>query len=434
MEFGIWGFINCSIVNIRSPVKWITLLSFQTTIWNPQLAVWCLWIPAFAGMTNSVILLLLKISSMIYEKILRPILFLLTDPENIHHWVVKALRIVSLQKPIYNILHKFLASDDPRLITKLGSLELGSPVGLAAGFDREFEAPLAYAMLGFSFAEFGSVSYAAQGGNPRPRLWRIPKDKGLIVFYGLENKGAAYLADAMSKLPSHPIPYGVSITPTNGTTVEKASENYIQSLLEVHKFCDYITLNLGCPSVASCSSFSQVYFVEELIGIIASTLKKHHINKDIFLKIGPDYNPEELATIVATCLEHNITGIIATNLIKFRDALPFRSSAVELSHPGGISGQMLQRQSDAVIKQIYQQSQGRLKIIGVGGVFTAEDAYRKIKLGASAIQIFTGFIYGGPLIVRKINNGLTKLLERDGFKNISEAVGQDAHLADKPIV
>lgn len=369
---------------------------------------------------------------MIYEKILRPILFLLTDPENIHHWVVKGLGFVSRQWPLYNLYHYFLAPHDPRLATKIGNLELKGPVGLAAGFDREFEAPLAYAMLGFGFAEFGSVSYAAQGGNPRPRLWRIPKDKGLIVYYGLENKGAAYLATIMSKLSSHPIPYGVSITPTNGTSVENASENYIQSLLEVHKYADYITLNLGCPSVASCSSFSQIYFVEELIGTIARILREHNIKKDIFLKIGPEYKTEELNQIVASCLQHNITGIIATNLLRDRDALPFKSSPEALGHPGGISGLMLQRQSDATIKQLYKESQGRLKIIGVGGVFTAEDAYRKIRLGASALQIFTGFIYGGPLIIKKINDGLIKLLEHDGFQDISDAVGRDAGVAERP--
>ncbi len=370
-----------------------------------------------------------KISPMIYEKILRPLLFLFTDPESIHRWVIKALGIVSRQKPLYNLLHNFLSSTDPRLATRLGSLELKNPVGLAAGFDKYLEAPRAYPMLGFGFAELGSITYSEQAGNPRPRLWRLPKDKGLIIFYGLANAGAKKTAELFSQIKGHPTPYGISLAPTNGLKVEKMVEDYVKSLLELHQYADYITLNVGCPNVASCTTFTQIYFIEELLGAVDKTLKDHHIKKDVFIKIGPDYTRDELSQIIAICLAHHITGVIATNLIKNRDAIKFKSSAVELSHPGGISGLTLQRQSDTIIKQLYQESQGRLKIIGVGGIFTAEDAYRKIRLGASAVQIITGFIYGGPFIVKKINDGLIKLLERDGYKNIAEAVGKDAPVA-----
>ncbi len=341
--------------------------------------------------------------------------------------------MVSRQKPLYNLLRKFLAPNDPRLATKIGNLELAGPVGLAAGFDKRLEAPYAYPMLGFGFAELGSITYSEQAGNPRPRLWRLPKDKGLIVFYGLANAGAEKTAKLFSQIKDHPIPYGISLAPTNGLKVEQMVEDYVKSLLLLHKYADYITLNVGCPNVASCTTFTQIYFIEELLAAVDKTLKAHHIKKDVFIKIGPDYTPNELSQIIAICLAHNITGIIATNLIKNRDAIKFKSSAVELSHPGGISGLALQRQSDAVIKQLYGESQGRLKIIGVGGIFNAEDAYRKIKLGASAVQIITGFIYGGPLIVKKINDGLIKLLERDGYKNIAEAVGRETSVATKPI-
>ncbi len=382
-------------------------------------------------MTKGAILLLHKISLMIYKKILRPLLFLFTDPENIHRWVIKALGIVSRQKPLYNLLHNFLSSTDTRLATRLGNLELKSPVGLAAGFDKYLEAPFAYPMLGFGFAELGSITYSEQAGNPRPRLWRLPKDKGLIVYYGLANLGAEKTAALFSQIKERPIPYGISIAPTNGVKVEQMVNDYLKTLLELHKYADYITLNVGCPNVAACTTFTQIYFIEELLGAIDKTLNAHHIKKDIFIKIGPDYSSNELSQIIAICLQHHITGIIATNLIKNRNALKPKSSAEELGHPGGISGLLLQRQSDAVIKQLYEESQGQIKIIGVGGIFTAEDAYRKIKLGASAVQIITGFIYGGPFIVKKINDGLIKLLERDGFKNIAEAVGKDTAVAEK---
>jgi len=360
---------------------------------------------------------------MFYTRILRPILFQ-TDPEWIHHVVVWGLNLVSRLWPINFFIQKFCLINDPRLQIKLGQLNLPNPVGLPAGFDKYVEAPYAHAMVGFGFAELGSVTYAEQPGNPKPRLWRIPKDNGLIVYYGLSNSGAIKSEARLQKISHRSVPLGISIAPTTGLKLEQMADDYIKTLLVLHSYADYLVLNVSCPNVSACDVFSQISFIKELITKIAEVTKEKNINKDVFVKIGPDMKMEELDQIIDCCVAHNITGIIATNLIKKRDGITPQSSNAEFDHPGGISGKLLAPKSNAIIRHIYQRAGDKLKIIGLGGIFSAEDAYQKIKLGASAVQVFTGYIYNGPLFIRQLNRNLLKLIAKDGYKNISEAVGK----------
>ena len=363
---------------------------------------------------------------MIYEKILKPILFRFTDPEKIHHTVLEGMRVVSRQKTLYNYFYNICNIKDPRLKTKIGSVEFENPVGLAAGFEKYIRAPLAYPMLGFGFAELGSITYSAQPGNPKPRLWRIPEDQGLIVYYGLSNDGAVKTSEYLSELPVHPIPYGLSIAPTTGLELKEMADDYIKTLLQLHPFADYITFNVSCPNVARCEAFAQVTFIEELVQKVARVASEQNIKKDFFIKIGPHHSATDLIRIANICIASGFTGIVATNLIKIRSGIETKTPTEKMSHPGGISGKLLQAQSDSVIRELYKYCGDKLKIIGVGGIFTAEDAYRKIKLGASAVQVITGFIYGGPLTIKNINRGLSRLLANDGHKNIADAVGIDA--------
>lgn len=359
---------------------------------------------------------------MIYEKILRPILFKI-DPENIHSWVIHGLSFFSRISPVYFLIRRFLFVEDDSLKTTIGKVKFSNPVGLAAGFDKYVIAPKAYPMLGFGMVELGSITNSALPGNPKPRLWRIPEDSGLIVYYGLANGGADNAVRKMNSLSRHEIPYGISIAPTTGLDISKMAGDYIQTLLKVHPYADYITLNVSCPNVASCDKFAQVSFILELIAETRSVMDKNNIQKDIFLKIGAEFKDEELDKVIDCCISNGVTGIVATNLIKDRSTISPKSSVEEMNHPGGISGSMLSKKSENVIKYIRKRAGDKLKIIGVGGIFTAEDAYDKIRSGADAVQLITGFIYGGPLAIKKINQGLVKLLKRDGFKNIEEAVG-----------
>ncbi|MFA7314816.1 MAG: quinone-dependent dihydroorotate dehydrogenase [Candidatus Magasanikbacteria bacterium] len=358
---------------------------------------------------------------MLYRKIIRPILFK-TDPEKVHHFVIRLLGAISVLRPFYFLIKKFLFVDDPRLHVQIGNLKLKNPVGLSAGFDKDIIAPLAYPMLGFGFAELGSITNSAQPGNPKPRLWRIPDDKGLIVYYGLCNCGSLETARRIKKkLVKRDIPYGVSIAVTTGLKADEMADDYVKSFLDLYELADYITLNVSCPNVASCDVFAQVSFIKELLEKINKIVKERNISKDIFVKIGPDMSYTDLDKIIDLCLEYKITGIIATNLIKNRSWVQkFKSSKEKLNHPGGISGKHLQQRTNNIIHHISERSKGQLKIIGVGGIFTAQDVYDKLKAGACAVQMITGFIYGGPFTIRKINKDLIKILDREGVNSLGD--------------
>ncbi len=363
---------------------------------------------------------------MLYKNCIRPLLFKYTDPENIHETALILLDAVSKNFILKKICLRLLQMHDNRLRISIGHLRLANPVGLAAGFDKNITAPLAYPMLGFGWVEFGSITYSAQEGNLKPRLWRLPKDRGLIVHYGLANDGAQRTLERYNEIQPHSIPYGISIAPTNGLSGPAMAEDYLKTFLAVESSADYITLNVSCPNVAGESIFSQLSFIKLLLTVISTRQKMIESRKDIFIKIGSRLSDADLAKIVEYALDAKITGIIATNLIKDRSDMAFESTPEELNHPGGISGKPLQAMSTRTIRTLYRLSKGKLKIIGVGGIFTAEDAYHKIKAGATAVQLVTGFIYGGPAAISAINKGLIRLMTKDGFKNISEAVGTEA--------
>jgi dihydroorotate dehydrogenase len=363
---------------------------------------------------------------MLYEKIIRPVLFKLTDPESIHHSVIAGMGAVS-RSPLYGPIHSYCAVNDDSLKVRLGPLELPNPLGLGAGFDKGIDAPYAYPMLGFGWAELGSITFNQQDGNRRPRLWRLPKDKGLIVFYGLPNPGAAAVGEALkTKLNRpHPVPLGISIAPSTKVPFEVLEEDYMKSLALVYQQVDFITLNVSCPNVANKDMFSQLSFITQLMKSVRKFLDAHAQQKPFFIKIHGEHTPEELETLAQTAVETRCTGIITANLLKNRARAQFASSPAELEHPGGISGKHVAPLSLASVRQLYKAAGGKVHIIGLGGIFTAEDAYQRIRAGASALQLITGFIYGGPTVLKQINTGLAALLKRDGFKNISEAVGVD---------
>jgi len=328
--------------------------------------------------------------------------------------------------PIFrNFVARLLRVRDERLKVNIGRLTLDNPVGLAAGFDKNVEAPMAYSMMGFGFAELGSITNQEQEGNPKPRLWRLPKDKSLIVYYGLANCGSSKAKARLANLDHHPIPFGISIAPSTAIESSQMADDYVKTFLELYPLADYVTLNVSCPNVARCDVFTQISFVEELLKKITDTMKGRGINKDIFVKIGPDMEWDDLDRVIDACVIYGVAAVIVTNLVKDRSAIVSKSTREELNHPGGVSGKLIFDKSNEVIKHVYKRAGDKLKIIGVGGVFTAEDAYEKIKCGATAVQLITGWIYGGPLTIRSINKGLLGLLEGQGANNIVDIVGRN---------
>ncbi len=290
----------------------------------------------------------------VYEKILRPLLFALTDPEKIHKTATHLLKIASEIKLTKRFITKQCTYDDPRLITKIGHMTLPNPVGLAAGFDKNIDAPHAYSMLGFGSVEFGSITYEQQSGNTKPRLWRLPKDKGLIVNYGLSNNGAKCAALRLKKFRKQLVEdrnaknidnnnqlttnYGISIAPTTSIAFDDMAEDYVKSFDLLLPYADYITLNISCPNVVSNTTTSQLNFIEKLLKTIHPKQKNLQCKKDIFIKIGSHHNTSELDQIVELSKTYELAGIVATNLLKQREGTSFYSTPKQLAHPGGISG------------------------------------------------------------------------------------------------
>jgi len=348
---------------------------------------------------------------MLYRRIVRP-LFFKTDPEWIHGLAIRFMAITSHNSWLRKILKRIFFVCDSKLEVKIGNLKFPNPVGLAAGFDKNIEAPFSYGMLGFGFVEFGSITLKGQPGNPKPRLWRLPADKSLIVYYGLVNNGACRARRILKKIKKEmDIPFGVSIAPSTGVEKSYMVSDYINSFYELYKHADYIVFNVSCPNVVSCEVFEQIGFISELLLKVSEIKKRKNIQKDIFIKLGPDMGEAEVNEVVDLCIKYGVSGIVATNLIKKRDGLRFKSNEKESNHPGGISGKLLNDKSNHIIKMIRQRAGNNLAIIGVGGIFSADDAYEKIKAGANAVQMVTGFVYEGPFVVRKINKELVNLMK-----------------------
>ena len=356
---------------------------------------------------------------MIYKHIIRPILFLF-NPETIHNITYKILSIFN-NKPLSNVLFKLFNYTSPYLKQKLFNIYFRTPIGLTAGMDKNAALPLVWGAFNFSWAQLGSVTYLPQKGNPKPRLWRLVKDRGLIVYYGLSNIGAEEIKKKLKKQKKNNL-WSISIAKSNDIPLEKASEDCLKSFKVLEPFADIVTINLSCPNVKNFTGLQK----KELLEPILLSITENNINKKpIWLKIGIDLNKQELDNIIYLVKKYNVDGIIATNLSKDKSKLELKSKHKD--NPGGISGRPMFNKSNKTISYLFKNSENKYKIIGVGGIFTAEDAYTKIKAGSNLLQIGTGFIYNGPFTVKNINKGLVSLLKKDNFKHISQAIGIEAN-------
>jgi len=359
---------------------------------------------------------------MVYRSLVRPILFRL-PPETAHEFALHSLPFVKsfLGRPF----------ESPLLNTDLFSLCFRNPVGLAAGFDKDGVALEALADLGFGFIEAGTVTYHAQPGNPKPRMFRLSEDQALINRAGFNNAGAA----AFARRVEHHRPncvLGISIGKSKITPLEEATADYLASFDLVYNLADYVAINVSSPNTPQLRELQQS---EQLASLLSALQTRNHELKQshrrdkpvpLLVKISPDLERRDLEMIVDVIARFDIDGIIATNTTISRDNLRTERSRVDACGAGGLSGKPLGDRATQMIAQLYELTRGRIPLIGVGGIFTAEDAWEKICAGASLVQLYTGFIYNGPGIVRQINKGLVEILRREGFANIAEAVGSRA--------
>jgi dihydroorotate dehydrogenase len=358
---------------------------------------------------------------MVYRSLLRPILFSL-PPETAHEL---ALHSLSLMRPKF--VQDFVNNrfDVQNRITCFG-LSFRNPVGLAAGFDKNGIALQPLAALGFGLIEAGTVTLHSQPGNARPRLFRLSEDQALINRAGFNNEGAAaFVRRVKQQRPDCVL--GVSIGKSKITPLAEATEDYLASFELVYKVADYIAVNVSSPNTPQLRELQQSEQLASLLSALQSRRselqQQHQKRVPLLVKLSPDLDERELETIVEVIDRLQIDGIIATNTTVSRDHLRTDPARVAACGEGGLSGKPLRDRATRMIARLYQLTSGKIPLIGVGGIFTAEDAWEKISAGASLVQLYTGFIYQGPRIAQQINEGLSAILAREGFTNVAAAVG-----------
>lgn len=345
----------------------------------------------------------------LYQNLLKPIFFKI-DPESIHDFMTWVGMLLGKSKITKSITAFFLTYSHPALEQKILGVKFNNPVGLAAGFDKNAKLLDILPSVGFGFAEVGTITGEPCFGNPKPRLWRLAKSSSLVVYYGLKNDGSEAISNRLKK-EKFIIPIITSIGKTNSeATVETEAgiKDYIKAYKHFTDIGHFFDINLSCPSAFGGQPFSDPKSLHQLLGEIDKIPTK----KPVFLKMSPDLSNQQLDMILDVVRKHKVAGFICSNLTK------------QNSPKGGLSGKAVEDLSNRQIQRIYNATRGEYIIIGCGGVFSAEDAYKKIKLGASLIELITGMIFEGPQVISEINRGLVQLLQKDGYKNISQAVGR----------
>jgi dihydroorotate dehydrogenase len=363
---------------------------------------------------------------MFYRSILRPMLFRL-PPESAHELALNSLAF-TLSTPLVRKIASRRFSRSPFGELNRFGVSFTNPVGLAAGLDKNGTAAEFLAALGFGFIEVGSLTLQPQPGNPRPRLFRLPLDRALINRAGFNNVGAEA---AVKHLAAHrpDCVLGINIGKSRAVALEDATRDYLASFELVHPLADYIVINVSSPNTPHLRELQRPEALNDLLSALQKRnqeLTSTHPRRQpvpLLVKIAPDLTERELESIVETAERANLAGIIATNTTTSRTGLLTTQDKVEACGAGGLSGAPLRQRSTEIIATLYRLTRGALTIIGVGGVFTADDAWEKISAGASLIELYTGFIYQGPGVARDVNEGLAEILSRQGFRTLDEAVG-----------
>lgn len=374
----------------------------------------------------------------IYQSVIRPLLFsgLDSDPEWLQQQTIGALSRLDktsniAASAIKSQLQKSLCASNNSLTQQLWGISFPNPVGLAAGFDKDGVAAGIWANLGFGFAELGTVTFHAQPGNFQPRLFRLLQDKAALNRMGFNNRGAATMTEALAnrfKMAKSSIPIGINLGKSKVTPLEDAPADYLGSFRLLQDWGDYFVVNVSSPNTPGLRSLQDA---SSLSAILDALQQENQGRKPILVKIAPDLEWEAIADILSITKTQQIAGIIATNTTISRENLRTQVIAATgksiSEEAGGISGLPVRDRSTEVIRFIYTQTQGQLPIIGVGGIFTVADAWEKITAGASLVQVYTGWIYEGPFMVRRILAGLQQKLAEQNLTAISQAIGLTAN-------
>ncbi len=366
--------------------------------------------------------------SWFYRRVIRPVLFT-QDSETIHNRTLAALNCASRHDALRRIIADFYAA--PELSVNLFGLHFPNPVGLAAGMDKHADAVPMWESLGFGFSELGGVTQHAQLGNDAPRMFRAVADGALVNRMGFNNPGAETLAARLAewkkpgRWPAHPV--GVNLGKSKITPLDKAAEDYAHSFRTLRPFADFFVVNVSSPNTPNLRQLQDKTALNEILSEIQRINSDGTVpSRPILVKVAPDLSFEALDEILELVQPRNLAGIVATNTTITRPETVNADCRRTYSETGGLSGVPLRDRSTEIIRHLHRQTKGALPIIGVGGIFTAADAWEKITAGASLVQIYTGLVYEGPGITKDIVTGLQKKLAESGLKNLSQAVGTGA--------
>jgi dihydroorotate dehydrogenase len=368
----------------------------------------------------------------LYRNFIRPILFSI-DSEQIHDFAIRSLGTVSRSAFSCDFLSDFLSG--PKLPVRLWGLEFPNPLGLAAGMDKHAAAVPAWEALGFGFVELGGVTWHAQPGNPGPRMFRAVSDGALVNRMGFNNPGAEAIAarlrewKAGGRWPKHPV--GINLGKSKIAPLEKAAEDYANSFRVLRSLADFFVVNVSSPNTPNLRQLQDKAALDEILSALQGEQKAALAGgaghpPPILVKVAPDLSFEALDEILELAEPRQIAGIIATNTTIERPPAMDPELKRIYGEAGGLSGKPLRARSTEVIRHLRRQTQGKLPIIGVGGIFSADDAWEKITAGATLLQIYTALVYEGPAVVKEIIAGIVTRLEERGFKRLEDAVGTAA--------
>ena len=384
-------------------------------------------------------------SRQLVYRLLRPLLFRL-DAETAHGWGVRAARFGQLAPGVVRALYR---QPDPRLAQTVLGLTFRSPVGLAAGFDKNGDLVRFWPTLGFGFAEIGSVTARASSGNPKPRAFRLEVDGALVNRMGLNNDGAQAVAARLASTPRPPgFVLGINVAKTHSPDIlgEAGIDDFRQSVRALLPHADYLALNVSCPNTAEGKTFETPEALDALLRAVTDEMSRgngesgdapstistpgERSKPPLLVKLSPPpaRGVDAAATdeLVQICLRHGVDGFITSNTASDRYGLATSSSDLDRIGNGGLSGRPLATRALELTRHLYRTTEGRVPIIGVGGIDSAEAAYERIRAGASLVEIYTGLVYQGPGLVGQIHQGLIHQLDRDGIGTLAEAVGCDA--------
>lgn len=361
------------------------------------------------------------LNRLVYPVALR-IMFLLS-PERIHRIVAWLLHVAGRTPGVRSMIAAVFAPRDPVLRSRVFDVDFPAPIGLAAGFDKSAEAVNVWAQLGFGYAEIGTITGRSQPGNPQPRLFRLPADKALINRMGFNNPGAEAAALKLAEPRPGPrrVPLGANIGKTKVVPVTEAIDDYRRSAHLLGPLADFVVVNVSSPNTPGLRDLQAVESLRPILSAVQEVAEA-----PVLVKIAPDLSDDDVLAVADLAVELGLAGIVATNTTISREGLTTSVDRIGEIGAGGLSGPPVKARSLEVLKLLHARVGGKLALISVGGIETVDDAWERILAGANLLQVYTGFIYGGPVWLKELNDGIAARLHEGGFGSLAEAVGSGA--------